>query len=633
MRELSRLLHAAKVCTLALMLLPITAMAQSSETIQGATSETPVLRTEAQLVIVDVTVKDKEGLPIHGLKREDFTLTEGKEPQAISSFEEYSSQKPRLAGPELPPLPPGTFTDYTPVPPDGALNILLLDTLNTPMSDQSYVRSELRQYLKKAAPGTRIAIFGLSRRLFLLQGFSSDPEILKDVVEHKLTPRGSSLLDDALGSGATPDALSDIAANGGAVGIAISNMQQFEAEQKDFQTQFRLQYTLDAFNDLAHYLSAFPGRKNLIWFSGSFPLNILPDPTLNNPFSVMEDNNPEFRETTNLLSQARVAVYPVDARALMVDPTFSAAASKSDPFGKRSGAFSTAQANEHMTMNQLAEDTGGAAFYNTNDLASAVQSAIRSGSNYYTLTYVPTNRNRNETYREIHVVLNRRLANAGYSVAYRHGYYANEQQHVSKDVTAAATTANGTASASNGDIYARAAIAHGAPAPQDILFKVRVLPIVTTLEPVLAADNRVSSTGPIKPPFRRFAVDIAAVGNDFQLTFNKDGGRRAGNIEFNVLLYDNDGALLNVTGKKVQLNLTPDAYKRFLSGVNVHLEISVPVKGGNDFLRIAVHDISSNRFGVVEVPVVAVARLSPLPLPPEQAAPERQQPVVKNPVP
>ena len=78
------------------------------------------------------------------------------------------------------------------------------------MADQSYVRSQLQQYVKKAKPGTRVAIFGLSQRLFLLQGFSSDPQILKNAVEHKLLPRASHLLDDAAGTGITTQAASDI---------------------------------------------------------------------------------------------------------------------------------------------------------------------------------------------------------------------------------------------------------------------------------------------------------------------------------------------------------------------------------------------------------------------------------------
>ncbi len=589
-------------------------------------SGTTVLHAGTQLVIVDVTVQDKDGHPVHGLKRENFTITESKQPQTVPFFEEHSSQTTPKAGPELPLLPPGTFTNYTSVPAGGTLNILLLDSLNTPMADQSYVRDQLRQYVRKAKPGTRIAIFGLSRSLFLLQGFSSDQQVLKDAVDHKLKQRSSSLLDDPTGSGNTSDEPSDIVSNmsssdsSGQLSYVVSVMHQFEANQNAFQTQLRIQYTLDAFNLLAHYLSAFPGRKNLIWFSGSFPIDILPDPTLNNGFSVMQNNDPEFRETMNLLSRAQVAVYPIDARGLRADPTFSAAVGKRDLTGKGSATFLQTQDSEHMTMSQLAEETGGKAFFETNDLATSVQSAIVSGSNYYTLMYSPKDHDWNGEYRAIRVALNGNLQAAGYQLTYRQGYYADDPNHSSKNAAMALMTAAGIASANNGDTYARAAMAHGAPTPEDILFKARVLPLGAAAEKVLAPTNTVDQLHPIKPPFRRFAVEVAAVPDAFQLTLNPDG-RRTGAIEFSALLYDNDGLLLNATGKTVHLNLTADNYKQFLTGVKAHLEISVPVKGGDDFIRIGIHDIPSNRFGVVEIPISSVARLKPLPASSVEASP------------
>jgi VWFA-related protein len=609
---------------------PAFAQAPDAMAPAGAT----VLHTGTQLVIVDVTVEDKNGHPIHGLKREDFAVTESQNPQAVPYFEEHTNQTAEQAGQELPPMPPGTFTDYTSVPPNGALNILLLDSLNTPTSDQAYVRDQLRQYVRKAKPGTRIAIFGLSRSLFLLQGFSSDQHVLKDAVEHKLIARSSSLLDDPTGSGSAPDAPSDITSSAissgndadmnASLSSVLSAMREFEAQENAFQTQLRIQYTLDAFNLLAHYLSAFPGRKNLIWFSGSFPLDILPDPTLNNGFSVMENNDPEFRETTNLLSRAQVAVYPIDARGLMADPTFSAATGKRDLTGKGSAAFSQSQDSEHMTMSQIAEETGGKAFYNTNDLATSVQSAIDSGSNYYTLMYSPRDRDWNGEYRQIRVALNGNLQAAGYHLTYRRGYYADDPNRPSKSATNATTTAGNIASTSKGDTYARAAMAHGAPTPEDILFKVRVLPHETSVEQTLAPTNNADPIHPIKPPFRLFDVDIAAVADDFKLTLDPDG-RHTGAIEFTVLLYDNDGLLLNATGKTVQLDLTADTYKRFLTGVKAFLQISVPVKGGDDFLRIGIHDIPSHHFGVVEIPIASVARLAPLPAAAAATSPAPQQ--------
>jgi hypothetical protein len=157
-------------------------------------------------------------------------------------------------------------------------------------------------------------------------------------------------------------------------------------------------------------------------------------------------------------------------------------------------------------------------------------------------------------------------------------------------------------------------MSHGAPTPEDILFKVRVLPIGSTPEQELARNNLRNSALPLKPPFRRFAVDMAAVPDAFQLTLDKDGNR-TGAIEFSVILYDNDGTVLNATGKTVQFNLNQEGYRRFLSGGNGHFEISVPVKASADFLRIGIHDIPSNRMGVVEFPVASVERLKPLPAP------------------
>ncbi len=590
----------------------------------------PTLRTATQIVIVDVTVEDRKGKPIRGLTASDFVLTEEKHPQTVRHFEEHSNLVAAKPGPEMPPMPPGTFTNYTSVPPSGALNILLLDSLNTPMKDQSFVRQQLGEFVKHAQPGARIAIFGLSSRLFLLQGFSSDPETLKNAVQHKLIPRASALLDDPAGTGA-PTTMSDTLSD---MGLEVSsNLTQFEAETTAFQTQLRLQYTLDAFNTLAHYLSSFPGRKNLIWFSGAFPINILPDANLDNPFSVMEENDPQFRETTNLLAKSQVAVYPVDARGLMTNPMFEASQSGSS-FARNPSAmmnktmrFEQNQMDEHLTMDQLAEDTGGKAFYNNNDLSSAVANAIESGSNYYTLIYTPTDKDWNGNYRSIHVSLAPNLTAANYRLNYRHGYYADDPNRPMKkknSAESATTTAAQVASTTSGETYARAAMAHGAPTPEDILFKVRVLPASTSTEETLAPNNQTDPLKPLKGPYRRMMIDYAAPGGEFNLTATPEG-HHTGAVEFSTLLYDNDGRLLNATGTTVKLNMTPETYARFRKGVAGHLEISVPVKG-ESFLRIGIRDVSSNHIGVVEVPASAVAKLPPATPPPPATAPAAAPP-------
>jgi len=56
---------------------------------------------------------------------------------------------------------------------------------------------------------------------------------------------------------------------------------------------------------LARYLANIPGRKNLVWFSGSFPVSVLPDPSLNNGFASMTSSEEEFRETTPVQLRCR----------------------------------------------------------------------------------------------------------------------------------------------------------------------------------------------------------------------------------------------------------------------------------------------------------------------------------------
>src|ERR1700722_9980054 len=98
----------------------------------------PTLKAHTQLVIVDVVVTDSHQNPVHNLKATDFTLLENKDPQQIKTFEEHTALSDAKPQP-IPPMPPGIFPNWTPTPPNSAVNILLLDTLNTPLQDQSFV--------------------------------------------------------------------------------------------------------------------------------------------------------------------------------------------------------------------------------------------------------------------------------------------------------------------------------------------------------------------------------------------------------------------------------------------------------------------------------------------------------------
>ena len=383
--------------------------------------------------MVDVVASDGKQDPIHRLATANFTVFEDGKPQAVKVFEEHQPGPP-AAMPPMPKLSRGMFTNFTATPESGPLNILLFDKLNTPVEAQSVVRDQVLKYLREAPPGIRMA-FGLTTQLKLLQGFTSNPELLRAIVEGKKGNSGASVAMNNVIEGDHPgaddpsmDMVMDAMGNKPNGAALVAELQQFEAEQKAFQIQLRQQYTLDALNQLARYLSMMPGRKNLIWFSGSFPISILPDPDLKDPFANLESAEREFRQTVSLLSRSQVAVYPIDARGLMTQPTLNASQSGST-FNRGSHGFADANYkwmsntfDEHSTMQQMAQATGGKAFYDDNGLKEAVDKAVATGSNYYTLAYEPSNREWNGAYRKIEVKVDR----PGVSLAYRLGYFADD---------------------------------------------------------------------------------------------------------------------------------------------------------------------------------------------------------------
>ena len=615
----------SRLSYLVLVLAAAVALQSPAHSQTPAPAATPTIKTRAQLVIVDVVVTDKNQNPVHNLKQSDFNVLEGSTPQTISHFEEHTYPNPKAPPVEhMPPMPPGVFTNFSPDPPSDAINIILLDTLNTPMTDQVYVRTQLKKYLNSAKPGVRTAIFGLTSHLIMLQGFTTNPEILKSIVDKK-NPVASPLLDNAFG-GAAPEAdsdkISDIAGNDPIIAQVVANLKEFEADQQAFQLSLRVTYTLDAMKLLARYLSGLPGRKNLIWFSGSFPVNVSPDTDLTHPYSVAANYDDQLRDTSRLLTAAQVAVYPVDARGLFSNPSMEASvagsksASNPKAFTKDQGKFFEQTFEENSTMRQMADETGGHAFLNTNGLSEAVTSAVNSGTNFYTISYSPNDPAQDGKFRKIQV----KLREQGYNLSYRRGYYAIDPNARSnaKDKTTASTANSPAATGASGPPPLdpmRAAMARGGPDPTQIVFKARILPAATTSEDKLAPGAEANPNSKLsRGPYRRYLIDLAADPGPILFT-RSPGGLYRSRLELRVYVYDQDGALVIDSVAASQDDITAEALKQiFTTGYPLHREISVPVKG-TYYLRIGVHDLTGDRLGAIEVPVATISNLPPLPAP------------------
>jgi VWFA-related protein len=520
------------------------------------------------------------------------------------------------------------------------------------------MRAQLTDYLNHVRPGTSIAIFSLNNVLRMLQGFTSNPEVLKQAVS-KLAGRPSSVMGMSQVGGDMSSYLpmaGNAPGNKGispsvqapAVATAIQGLQQaIQGNPQVYQSQ---RLTLDAFNVLARYLANIPGRKNLIWFSGSFPVTILPNNSVN-PTAAINDSlqgantfstNPgavpvtdafastniqsEFRRTTDSLARSQVAVYPVDARGvvdspdIMPDSGVSIVNDNPSTINSAKSSFEQSLAAEHSTMETLAFSTGGRPFINDNDLSKAVARAVDLGSNYYTLYYTPTNDNWNGDFRKIEV----KLARQGYTLAYRRGYFANNLDQPLNTFVASDATPAPDAKAKERARLVRATMVHGAPDSTEILYKVRVLPM-EQVEDAAAEGNILSALGQKKAAerLRRYAVDFDADAKDV-LFPPKPEGTYDCRIEFVVQVYQDDGQLVNTVSKTLVATLSIAQRNALIRhGFPFHEEVSVPLNGSYS-LRIGIHDINSDHIGSAEIPLPSVQNLTPIPNTPTSAKVDAQ---------
>ena len=431
-----------------LLLFPALAMAQQSSkpaapanqssAAAAASQPTSPLRVTTRLVVVDVVATDGKGAPVTDLKSDDFTVQEEGEEQSIRSFSfhqpEQTSAAASFASGTPSKLPEGYFTNIPTYKTSGALNVILLDSLNSTLLNQASMRDAMIKFMEKLPAGQPIAVYLLGNKLTMIQDFTSDPELLKAAIAG-LKRQGSKVLENAGGTTRMADMpVASVAAEtrGMMPGLRAS-LTEFREQQTAAQADYRVGFTLDVLNSIARSLSGYPGRKNLVWVSETFPFTIVVDPA-----SFNNRNYSQMAEyTATLLSNSQVAIYTVDASTLVGSGQFNVG-DDPNPFGglqimkqRATGEIGREVSHEsevrsvsHTTMNDLAEKTGGRAFYNINNLEGAVRHSLEDGSTYYTLGYYPENKSWDGKFRRITV----KAARPGIKLHYRAGYYAVEPQ-------------------------------------------------------------------------------------------------------------------------------------------------------------------------------------------------------------
>ncbi|MGB9029165.1 MAG: VWA domain-containing protein, partial [Acidobacteriaceae bacterium] len=512
--------------------------------------------------------------------------------QALTVFEEHRVTDTIQAS-KSPALPPHVYSDFPQYAIASAANVLLLDALNTPLNDQKYARAQMIKYLHTIPPGARIAVFTLGSKLQMIRGFTTDQGAVAEAINGKRGAAETSQIVDQ-NDVESSSGLSEFGTGAGMSAQTAAALESFGKEMATFTIDVRKRMTIAALEQLGRFLSTVPGRKNLIWSTGSFPISLDLDPSQLDGES--RDYAADIAALDELLARARVAVYPVDARALMMLPNANLAR---DPAGGQrlslQGAAASGVANataqqgwweSHVTMQQVATETGGKAYYDTNAVGQAVASAIADGSNYYTLGYVPVNKNYNGGLRKIEV----RLEEKDYEVSYRRGYEAVDPAKVDKLHAEKLSPVTG-------------GMLHGALPLSQVIFEVRVLtagdPALHGVQP--AAGPAGKPEKPLQEPVRRYMVDYSIDPHRLAFAELPDGKRRA-ELEVAQAVYDVDGKRVNYSDTGLEVDLTAQELARALRlGIPVHQEIDLPA--GDVYVRLGVRDATSGRLGTVEIPI------------------------------
>lgn len=468
------------------------------------------LQAHVHEVVTDVTVTDRHGNPVRGLPESAFRISDNGKLQQPTSFVEHTSSD---LGPPIHGGPANVFSNDILLHPPAVFNVILLDTATISVVDQMYLRQELDRFVKALPPNQVFAVFvRSSEHTIVLANFTSDHAKLQRAIDNvvpRLRQPGFEYLTD------------------------VSLLQEICA-----------------------YLQQYPGRKNVLWFTGGSNLLLRPDPDSLNGYV-------DLRPIYDALESARIALYPIDARGLMV-------------------SHFPGLASQQMLLEDEAEATGGQAFFNTNGLAQAAEHVADNAASFYTLTYSPHEVKLDNRWHKVKVEVN----GGSYQLSYRRGYYDDGSNL--KPVNSAGR---------------KRLLANGEATPE-----LRAMPIVfdVTVKPAdLSQPIRpeVIRSSP-QPPHRgeqayslHYSVPLADLPQTTQ------GDQNQFTLGLGVLAFNQYGRSVARITDQVKLGVSEDRIAGAAPSARIGFDQLINLPDGEDSLYVAVWNMQTGRVGIVQIPL------------------------------
>ena len=402
----------AMVAMLALVA-PASPQNQNPPAQDSSQSSTFTLKVNSDLVLTNIVVRDKKtGAVVKGLTEKDFTITEDGKPQHIASFDfENVDEAAALNEATINAAAPNgvfgakTGTATTEELRNHRLIVMFFDITSMQPDDLDRAQDAARNYINKQMhPADLVAVVSLDATLSLDQDFTASKDLLLKAVNAYGGTQGSGF---GAGATSTSNQVED-----------ASSFSPDESEYNDINTDREL----FAIEDISKSLAYLNEKKSLLYFSGGIQRDGI-------------ENQASLHAAINASVRANVAIYSVDARGLQaISPLGDATTGNLRGANSFNGAALQnnldSNFNTQEVMANLSSDTGGKAFFDSNDFSGAFDRIQKDTSAYYVIGYHSTDLRRDGRYRRLSVKINR----GDVKLEYRPGYYAPaDYQHATKD--------------------------------------------------------------------------------------------------------------------------------------------------------------------------------------------------------
>ena len=487
-------------------------------------AEEEVLRVESELVQTAVTVLDKGGRFVPGLRREQFRMTIDGKPQPVTFFEQVTAgtsaerrHRASDAGADAPPPEPASDAD------GGRTVFLFVDDLHLSGPGLAQARKSLRRYIDSVmGQNDRAAIVSASGQVGFLQQLTDDKEVLRVATERLFyRPRAGFRSERPPISEYQAIAVEERDDRQIVDYLTVETARAIPGLTRDMaeklvrsrtaviarESSLANRTTLSALERLLRTCASLPGRETVVFLSEGFNLQLQ-----------RTDEAEQMRRITDAAARADAVVHTVDLNGLLADPLHDASRGGGGSADPRAfvAAHSTANIRAMQEpLRHIADETGGRAVYNRNDWDVGMERALDESARYYLLAWRPEHsENRGGRFRRIEVEIEGR---PDLTVRLNKGYFAPGGPEAAKKESPKRQTAPTPRE------HLRAALAAVLPPRQ--------LPVALAVSYVEVPD--------------RGAVLTASAGvPGYQLTFKPTaGGAQAVAVDMACAVYDDRGQL------------------------------------------------------------------------------------------